>query len=81
MIRLEPDAHELNIAATNGSTAACPFCGGYPLLTSEQNETTGFFVAKLFCAECFVSMHSCMPTREAAQQTVIKRWSMRSDQR
>lgn len=79
MQRLDPDDTEMKIAMTNGSTQACPFCGGHPLLTSEQNETTGFYVAKLFCFDCYVSMHSCMPTREAAQQNVIKRWSQRNE--
>ena len=81
MQRLQPDDTELNIAMTNGSTQACPFCGGYPLLTSDQNETSGLYVAKLFCPDCYVSMHSCMPTREAAQQNVIERWSRRSNPR
>ena len=75
--RQEPDATELHIASHRGVTQACPFCGGYPLLTSDQNEMTGFFVARLFCPDCNVSMHSCMPTREAAQQNVIERWSQR----
>lgn len=78
MKRLEPDGTELKIAMTDGTTSACPFCGGYPLLTTEQNEETGFYVAKLFCHDCFVSMHSCMPTREAAQQNVIGRWDTRA---
>ena len=79
MQRLAPDDIELRIAATDGATKACPFCGEYPLLTTEQNVTTGFFVAKLFCSECFVQMHSCMPTREAAQHNVIKRWAIRKN--
>ena len=76
--RQEPDATELHIASHQGTTSACPFCGGYPLLTSDQNETTGFYVAELFCPDCYVAMTSCMPTREEAQQKVIRRWAKRA---
>lgn len=78
MERLQPDAAELHIASHKGSTSACPFCGEYPLLTTDQNETTGLYVARMFCSECNCSMHSCMPTREAAQQNVIQRWAKRA---
>lgn len=78
MNRLPPDDTELRIAANDGATSACPFCGEYPLLTTEQNGQTGLYVARLFCSECFVSMHSCMPTRDAAQQNVIRRWETRA---
>lgn len=80
MIRLPPDELELRIAATT-ALAPCPFCGRHPLMVTEQNETSGLYVAKVFCSDCCVSMSRCMETRGAAQEKVTGRWSKRHEVR
>ncbi len=67
MLRLPPDELELRIAATT-ALAACPFCGRHPLMVTEQNVTSGLYVAKVFCSDCYVSMSSCMETRHHSDQ-------------
>jgi len=75
--RLPPDDLEMRIASTRGLLAPCPFCGRDVLLSTSQNEITKLYVAKIFCADCFVGMTSCMPERADAQQTVADRWAVR----
>lgn len=74
LTRLKPDEAELRVAMTT-ALMPCPWCGRHPVMWTEKNEASGLFVSKVACADCFVSMSSCMETREAAQKTVVERWS------
>lgn len=74
LTRLTPDETELRIAMTT-ELMPCPWCRRHPVMWTEHNELSDLFVSRIACADCFVSMSSCMETRQAAQETVVKRWS------
>lgn len=74
--RLAPDDTEIRLAMTT-ELAPCPWCGHTPVMWTEQNETSGLFVSRVACGECFVAMHCCMPTRGQAQAGVTSRWAKR----
>lgn len=76
MRQLEPDDFEMRAAATT-LLAACPFCGRHPISITEQNEQTGYYVAKIICADCTLSMSSCSSSREEARANVLARWGNR----
>lgn len=79
LVRLKPDDEELLIAVTRGLLSLCPFCGGDPLLFTEQNTKTGLFVARVFCADfrCGAAITCCMADRFAAQKGARKSWNRR----
>lgn len=74
--RLEPDARELEIAATI-SLAACPFCGAQPIAWTEINDDTGLHIGKVACTDCHGGIHFCMPERIAAREGAIANWNKR----
>ena len=74
--RLTADETEIRLAMTT-ELAPCPWCGVAPIMWTEQNETSGLFVSRVACADCFASMSCCMPTREQAQVGVTSRWAKR----
>lgn len=79
LVRLAPDDEELLIAATRGIISPCPFCGSDPLLFTQQNTTTGLFVARVFCLDvhCGAALTCCMRERSAAQQGARTAWNRR----
>lgn len=74
--RLAPDETELRLAMTT-ELAPCPWCGRTPVIWTEQNDSSGLFVSKIACADCFVSMSCCMETRAQSQARVAHRWARR----
>jgi hypothetical protein len=77
MKRLAPDAEELRHAA-HVSIPACPFCGASPIVWTEQNETTGYYVGRVTCTVCHGGMHHCAESRAGAREGAIRDWSKRS---
>ena len=76
MRKVEPDDFEMRAAATT-LLAPCPFCGRHPISTTEQNEQTGYYVVKIICADCTLSMSCCESDRGEARANVVARWGNR----
>ncbi|MDF0506532.1 Lar family restriction alleviation protein [Burkholderia cenocepacia] len=80
----EPDALELNIAATL-RLPACPFCAGRAIMSSSINReplfgTEPVYQSRISCTnhECNASIVANERTREEAQQRAIAQWSRRA---
>lgn len=73
---LAPDAVDI-AEGMRPTLAPCPFCGRRPVTACGINDRTGIYVAKVLCADCFVTMSSGDRDQAKARERVRARWNDR----
>jgi hypothetical protein len=76
LMRLQPDARDLELAATT-ELMPCPFCGGTPIVFHDRNDVTTLVVSRVSCTRCHCSVSYTGRDREEGRTGVVKDWSAR----
>ena len=84
LMKLEPDALELQIAGHTGVLLPCPFCGRHPLMDSSVNHTErngepfSIYQSRIVCDyRCNATVLQNERSRELAQQSAMQQWNRR----